>query len=580
MSLAAVVLTARAENRSKAEMQAIAVAQLSEQASAKGQFGTSTQSLEVKCIADETAYCVFAPVEDTGFVIVAKSNLADPVLGYSTEAFPTTDMPDGLRWFLKEMSLELDAAEQRGTMRTSRKTKATYTKVANFIKTKWSQDYPYNKSTPNACPVGCVATSLAQCLNYNQWPQSVEFEGMYFLTSGSGEEAQTERKTENVSSTYTWPYETTYKAMGKLTDNIDILMRDCGYAVFMQYATGGSGTQNFFAGRALTKVFQYPEESVKYLDCWYCENDDTWAQIIYDELAAGSPIMYGAHDEEYGGHSFVFSGVDDRGMVYVNWGWAGAANGYYAITNLAPRSSNYNFTLYADMIYGIRKEPLATDHIETRIFTYSGEPYTFRFGTESDENGVEHQTLFVDIPYGFVNLNATDFKGAFGLFAQDLTDGTSWVIAPELQDRDEIPSIAGAYGDSEEYKSFAYYYFIDGEKGLKPGHTYRMSFGACDDREGVWHSILCEAGELAYDITYTGDLATSTIGKTRQPVPLVDSVSAVRTEDERNSMTSVYDLQGKLVFCAPSASFSLRDVPAHGVLLIKQKGSVRKVLLR
>lgn len=572
------VLPAAAEDRSLQEMQAIAAEKLYSQMNVKGLRAAAKEN-RVQCVADERAYSVFAPTDGEGFVIVAKSDKVEPIWGYSTEPFSATDMPDGLRWFLKEMSKEIAEAEGTEAPRGQLLTTATYTPVSNFVKTKWDQTYPFNKSTPYSYPSGCVATAMAQCMNYCQWPNSASFEGTYYITKVSGEEETTEEFTATVNSTYTWPYADTYKSSGKPGDNIDILLRDCGYASSMDYSVYGSGTMNVDAGIGLIQAFQYPEESIKYMEYDYCESHDAWAQIIYDELAAKCPIIYGAGDEEAGGHAFVFSGVDKDGLVYVNWGWSGGANGYYAITNLKPRNTSYNFNCYHSMTYGIRPTPLPTDHIETRILGYSGSPYTFRWGTGKDSAEVEHPTLYVDIPYGFINYNATDFKGTLGLFARDMTDGSTWVIAPELQDKTELLPCAGYFGESEDWKTYYYYYFIDGEQGLKPGHTYRMSFGGYDPRDGVWRSILCQDGGVAYDVTYTGDIATSTVNPTRQPVPTPDAIAAPTANTLANDgLTRVYDLQGRLLYTAPTASFNLQDVPARGILVIKEGDKARKVI--
>ena len=275
--------------------------------------------------------------------------------------------------------------------------------------------------------------------------------------------------------------------------------------------------------------------------------------------------------------------MDDEGLVYVNWGWRGTADGFYNITALTPTQGGQtmNFDGTPEIVYGIRPQPLDTDHITGRIFGYSGYPYTCRFGTEKDDEGVDHVTLYCDLPYGFANFNSSSFQGVFGLFAKDLTDDTEWVITEDLQDRDTIPAGYGYYGSTDNYKTFYFYYFVDGEQGLKPGHTYRMSFGVKDDREGLWHSILCVNGELGYDITYTGDAATSTIDSERKPVPEttgVQTIPASSLSSPSGNLTRVYDTSGRLVFSSPTPQFNLWDVPARGILLVKQGGKTRKMV--
>jgi len=572
-------LAAFADNRSLSEMQSIAASKLSG-AEVKGIQGRSALR-DIRCIIEEPTYGIFTPADAQGFVIVAKSDRVDPVIAYSTERFDATNMPPSVRWYLSEVSRNLEAIEA-GRKQAPRRT-ASFNPVENFVTTQWSQDYPFDRKTPNNYPAGCVATALAQCLNYWQYPPSVDFDGTYILTTPQGKTTKSEKKTEHVSTTYTWPYKDAYKSFGNYGDNIPELLRDCGYATYMEYTQDGSGSSILYVGLALTSIFQYPVECVKYYDQSYFGGDqEAWNQIIYDEMAARSPIVYGAHDKVAGGHAFVFSGVDEDGMVYVNWGWRGSADGFYAIELLEPMSNTGqdHFTEYHRMVTGLRTTPLPTDKQQTYIWGYKGDPYTFRWGIEKDEDEVEHHTLYCDLPYGFINLSPSGFEGVFGLFAQDLTDNTTWVIAEDLQDRDTIPAGYGYCGSSENYKEFYFYYYIDGENGLKPGHTYRIAFGTKDNREGVWRSILCLGGEVAYDVTYTGDPATSTISEVRTPMPVLDGIYAVRQSSAKASddITRVYDTAGRLVYSAPTRQFNLWDVPARGILVVKQGQMVRKVV--
>lgn len=570
-----------ADKRSQEEMQFIAASKLNA-AAVKALDGTPAKKTVLLCVADDEAYSIFAPAEESGFVIVAKSTQAEPVIGYSIEHFDANNMPLGLKWYLGEVSRNLQDMEA-GRHRAPRRT-ASFTPVENFITTTWSQEYPFDRKTPNNYPAGCVATALAQCLNYFQYPNSAEFDATYYVTTTSGKKTSTEKRNEHISSTYSWPYKNTYKTFGNYGDNIPELLRDCGYATYMDYSKSGSGTQSNLAAIALTKNFGYPEECVKFHDRSCIDSQETWDQIIYDELAQKCPIIYGAHDSSFGGHAFLFSGVDADGLVYVNWGWRGSADGFYSLEYLTPTqgNDNMNFTNYQRMVYGIRPTPLPTDHIEGRIWSLNADVYTFYWDKVKDEDEQEHNTLFCNIPYGFINMNASDFKGVFGLFADDLTDGTSWVIAPELQDRDTIP--AGYYygGTSEQYKDFAFYYYIDGEKGLKPGHTYRMSFGVKDDYDITWRSILCTGGELAYDITYTGDIKTSTISETATTRPLLTGIEQQRWSTTEayssDNVTRVYDLSGRIIYTTPTSQFNLWNIPAHGTFIVRQGQQSRKVV--
>lgn len=583
----AVALTASGGQRTDSQMRAIAAAKLGNTSAVKGMRQGKATSSALQCLRDAAAFSIYAPADADGFVVVAKNDQADPILGYSTARLDMDHMPDGLKWYLQAAERQLQANPSAFSRQAPRRAEATFTPVDNFVTTTWSQEYPFDRKTPNNCPAGCVATALAQCMNYCQWPASAAFTGNYYVKKKVGKKETVEDKSEDVNTTYTWPYQDSYKSFGRYGDNIDELLRDCGYATYMYYTAESSGSYTYLAGIALATIFNYPQESLKLLERSKVASQDEWAQVIYDELANRSPIMYGASDVDFGGHAFVLSGVDADGLVYVNWGWRGDADGFFNLADLNPAqgASEFHFNNSAEIVYGIRPTPLATDHIKSTITGYTGDPYTFRWATETDDEGVEHHTLFCDLPYGFINYGPTDFIGVFGLFADDLTDGTSWVIEPDLQDRDTIWAGYGYASSDASYKDFAFYYYIDTEKGLKPGHTYRMSFGTCDDREGRWHSIVCDGGELAYEITYTGDPATSTVSEAPTTVPVLTAVGSIKADGSNlidktkaSLVTRVYDLQGRLVYTAPTSRFNLWDVPARGALIVNDGSEVKKVV--
>ena len=576
-ALLAVSMQLTAAERTQGEMKDIAAQKLWAAAGVKGQRG-GVNAQNVRCIYEDDALAVFEPQEAGAFVIVSKSDLASPVIGYSQTDFVLQNAAPALRWFLNAARQTILKAEAEGTTLKTAAHYASYQPVEPFITTLWHQNAPYNLKVLNQYPAGCMAIALAQCINYCRYPSNVNFKGYAWYKSKSSSKYTID--SIDIKSTYFYPFLDTYGRASKGQQNaVATLVRDCGYATYMDYAEEGSGTLMFYSGDALVNDFKYPEECIKYLDCDYSTPEEYY-EIIYSELQMKCPIMFGAQDANgSGGHAFVLCGIDNEGLVYVNWGWGGAADGFYDISLLNP--DDMEFSNGQHMVYGIRSTPLENDHIITRIFSYSGEAYTFRLGTEKDDNGKEHQTLYADLPYGFINFNASTFKGVFGVFAEDLTDGTSWIISEELQDPIELPSISGYYGNSKDYEEFYFYYYIDGEEGLKPGHTYRMSFGCRDDREGVWHSILSiYGGELAYDIHYTGDLATTTIDEELKPVPVLDAINNVTADRsaESSNMTVVYDAMGRIVYSAPTAHFNLWDVPARGILLVKQGKQVRKVV--
>ena len=77
--------------------------------------------------------------------------------------------------------------------------------------------------------------------------------------------------------------------------------------------------------------------------------------IIYKELSDGCPIIYGGNSGT-GGHSFVFDGYDEDGLVSVNWGWEGVDDGYFTLKLSIPGDCTFN--TWQDMVVGL--EPRLT----------------------------------------------------------------------------------------------------------------------------------------------------------------------------------------------------------------------------
>jgi hypothetical protein len=61
-----------------------------------------------------------------------------------------------------------------------------------------------------------------------------------------------------------------------------------------------------------------------------------WDSLIYQELAEGRPVLFGAESKECG-HAFVCDGYDGNGLYHINWGWDGDYDGYFRLDILSPK---------------------------------------------------------------------------------------------------------------------------------------------------------------------------------------------------------------------------------------------------
>ena len=108
-----------ADNRSLSEMHAIAASKLgSATAAVKGVNSSSALSTTLLRVADDAAYSIFTPEQGDGFVIVAKSTLSAPVIGYSTGRYDADNLPPAFSWYLSQVSRNLQDVAN-GTRRAS-----------------------------------------------------------------------------------------------------------------------------------------------------------------------------------------------------------------------------------------------------------------------------------------------------------------------------------------------------------------------------------------------------------------------------------------------------------------------------
>ena len=108
--------SANAAERSEAAMRAIAAAKLSYTREVKGMLGGTKSQMELLCVSNEKAFSVFTPESGNGFVIVAKSDKMEPVIGYGAGHFDADNIPSGLKWYLADIDEEANEMFDRLVM--------------------------------------------------------------------------------------------------------------------------------------------------------------------------------------------------------------------------------------------------------------------------------------------------------------------------------------------------------------------------------------------------------------------------------------------------------------------------------
>ncbi|MBQ0049483.1 MAG: C10 family peptidase [Bacteroidales bacterium] len=270
-----------------------------------------------------------------GFCILSADDCAPALLGYAHEgSFQTDSLPDGLRWWLSNLADNIaHAINQQATI--ERRNTGVHDAIEPLIKTQWRQEAPFNllcNDVDESSYTGCVATAMAQIMNYHQWPE--QGKGSHSYTYSPSPTQSYEISSDFSAHTYQWDKMLLqYGRFGndrESEDAVALLMRDCGVAVNMSYSNRGSGAASTMAGYALTTYFDYDKGLHNEFRTRY--SDEEWEELLISELQAGRPIFYSGTSSRDGGHAFICDGYDGNGYFHFNWGWGGYLDNYFLVT--------------------------------------------------------------------------------------------------------------------------------------------------------------------------------------------------------------------------------------------------------
>ena len=313
---------------------------------------------------------------DNAFVVVAADDRIVPVLGYSTEgAFDESDMPVQLRDLLDAYSQEIVAIlsspackslyDERWAAILSDNyaaTKGTVV-VGPLLETNWAQGQYYNSLCPadatsqhdGHTPVGCVATATAQVIRYWKYPEHGVGSHTYLANSsayGYGDYGELTADYEHTTYDYAnMPARLTGSSTQAQITAVATLSFHCGVGVDMFYGPRASGSFLDRVSPMLIKYFNYPDR-LKHLSR-NNYTDDVWVKMLKDELDKHRPLIYDGSGDA-GGHAFVCDGYDNEDYFHFNWGWGGAYNNYFLVSNLNPApDQNIDFNKKSSAIFGV-----------------------------------------------------------------------------------------------------------------------------------------------------------------------------------------------------------------------------------
>ena len=307
------------------------------------------------------------------FVLVSANDVAHPVLGYSlSRPWPTKSgewadagvkLPSQITSYLDDLAGQIEAAsgvdpdqetasewQQLLTLNSQLLTTNPPDSVGPLLTTTWDQGQYYNALCPEdaAGPdghvyTGCVATAMAQIINY--WGYPVHGRGTHSYQSNYG------TLTVNYdSANYDYanmPATLTATSTPAQVNAVAKLMYDCGVAANMSYGSSESNSFDVDARAGLINFFRISPYS-SYAEKAHFSNDE-WDNMLRADLGNSRVVMYSGQGTS--GHSFVCDGYKTDDYYHFNFGWSGYADGWYLTDAVNP--AGMNFSSLQSVIVGI-----------------------------------------------------------------------------------------------------------------------------------------------------------------------------------------------------------------------------------
>lgn len=226
--------------------------------------------------------------------------------------------------------------------------------VKPLIKAVWGQSKPYNQNLKfdgKLSHVGCNAVAMSMTM-------------LYFHEQGINRGCLPTNGYTSKTNGYKIPslppltvFDYGNMTEGKPTTDaqkaaVAEVCQRIGYALKSDYTPNGTLA---YMGDVVTVFNKY----LRMGNPWriYAKNGyDAFERQVYEELAAGRPVIMAGYTVNGAGHCFLCDGYDaQRDMYHINWGWSGQCNGYFRMSALDATSARaYNSNKIA--IVGIGKD--------------------------------------------------------------------------------------------------------------------------------------------------------------------------------------------------------------------------------
>lgn len=372
---------------------------------------------------------------DNHSVLLSGSKACLPILGYNFSYNDETaldkfdEIPPGLQFMIQEYidQIELCFANDTITlwhekdwedlMKYNRNGNEVYDVVEPLITTNWGQDHSnwcdpeghmvaiaYNYYVTetgsacgpiwNNCPTGCVATAMAQIMNYWKHP-------VYNPDFGANQ--------------FDWcnmPDDLCINSPNYINERNAIawLMRQCGLKANMMYCMDGECQSGAYLSNANIALHDFGYNNFSFIMS-KPQNTDIWLYLVKHNLNLGEPIIYSGKDASSQiSHAFICDGYRSDNTFHFNWGWNGLYLDYWFNLN-SLSVGNLNYSSNQSAVFNITPVNL----VDYCSFSISLEDY---FSTSSGSQSIA-------VPKTFSVLQSVNRNSGLNAMYRTIPDGAS-----------------------------------------------------------------------------------------------------------------------------------------------------------
>lgn len=200
------------------------------------------------------------------------------------------------------------------------------TDTGGWVETTWHQDAPYNDFCPidpeanKRCVVGCVATAMAQTVNYHEYIGDLQFgpEDRYTIESRihiDRDSTLLDFPSFRQLNIYLDSLKIKYRNGINLSDeDIAALNFACGISTHMAYGYNGSGAAGDISYALIDRL--------GYFNAEYRSSGSGFYFELKDNMMNGYPAcMIALRSKDFAGHALIVDGYNTDGFFHINYGY-------------------------------------------------------------------------------------------------------------------------------------------------------------------------------------------------------------------------------------------------------------------